>query len=364
MTPALAHAPARADERAWIFGRTTDLWVFVAPALAALALVAMGRALGIADGDTPPGLWLVAVLGVDVAHVWSTIFRTYADTAEVRRRPVLHLGAPALVYAFGVGLHLVSSALFWRALAYAAVFHFVRQQYGWMMMYRRRAERSDRIGKRIDGLAIYAATLGPLVWWHASPPRQFHWFMPGDFALGLPAWCGSVALAVEGVALATYVVHALRTHDAGWGKHLLLLSTTACWYLGIVAFDSDYIFTVTNVLIHGIPYFALVFRYGGSRFARERTLTGALFDLGWPAVYALLVVIALVEEGLWDGLVWHDHPQFFGTWPFELGPTALAFVVPLLAVPQGVHYLLDGFIWRVGPKNPELARHLATTAGT
>ena len=38
--------------------------------------------------------------------------------------------------------------------------------------------------------------------------------------------------------------------------------------------------------------------------------------------------------------------------------SALALVVPLLAVPQLTHYLLDGFVWRVRSENPVLRREL------
>jgi hypothetical protein len=336
-------------DRAWLFGRRTDLAVFGGPALAAALLVIVGRALGIANGETPPVLWLAAVLGVDVAHVWSTVYRTYADPVERARRWRLYLFAPVAVYAAGVALHAGGGgALFWRVLAYAAVFHFVRQQYGWMALYRRRAGESA--GRLLDSATIYLATLGPLIWWHATPSRHFHWFLPGDFALGLPPRLGDVALALEAAALVAYagraILQGLQGQAIPWGKHLLVFSTAACWYGGIVAFDSDYVFTVTNVLIHGVPYVALIWRDGAVRHRGRRGLVPFLFEAGWPAIYAALVAIALVEEGLWDGLVWHDHPQFFGSWGWALGPGALAWLVPLLALPQGVHYLLDGFIWK------------------
>jgi len=38
---------------------------------------------------------------------------------------------------------------------------------------------------------------------------------------------------------------------------------------GIVAFDSDYAFTVTNVVIHGVPYLVLVYWYGWVRRTGE-----------------------------------------------------------------------------------------------
>jgi len=343
----------------WLFSRSTDLWVFGAPALVSLLLVAAGLAHGDALGDLPAGLWLLTVLAVDVSHVWSTIFRTYADGDEVRRRPLLYLGTPLLAYAAGVALHLAGgAALFWRVLAYGAVFHFVRQQYGWVRLYRRRGGERDRLGSWLDGATIYAATLVPLLIWHARLPRKFHWFVEGDFASGLSPRVVPVACALYAALLSAYLGRALLTRSTAWGKHLLVGSTALCWWLGIVSFDSDFIFSVTNVLIHGVPYFALIWRYGRGRWAGQPGTVAGIFRLGWGAFYALLVAVAFLEEGAWDGLVWHEHAQFFGDTGLELGPLALALLVPLLAVPQAVHYLLDGFIWRVGPDNPGLAERL------
>ncbi len=346
----------------WLFSRRTDLLVFVAPSLLSLLLVGLGFATGDAEGDTPPSLWLAAVLLVDVAHVWSTTYRVYADGDEVRRRPALYLGAPVAAYAAGVALYAAGALVFWRVLAYAAVFHFVRQQYGWMMLYRARAGEQGGAGRFIDAAAIYLATIYPLIWWHTAPPRRFHWFMADDFVTGLRPLVAQVAGVLYVVALAAYVGKALlesrEQRGILWGKHLLLLSTGVCWYIGIVVFNSDYVFTVTNVLIHGIPYFALVWRYGARRFATNQGLRGAIFQVGWPAFYVTLVVAALVEEGMWDRLVWHDHPQFFGDSALDLASSVLMWVVPLLALPQAVHYILDGFIWRSGAGNPGLRERL------
>lgn len=351
----------RAGRDPWLFSRRTDLLVFGAPALASLLLVALGMATGLASGVTPPGVWLVAVLSVDVAHVWSTGYRVYADPAELRRRPLVYLGVPVLAYAVGVALHLGSPGFFWRALAYAAVFHFVRQQYGWVMLYRRRAFDTGRLGRFIDGAAVYAATLYPLLHWHASLPRKFHWFMAGDFVSGLPPAVPRAFGVVYAAILVAYCARAIHGGRSGfvpWGKHLLVSSTALCWYLGIVAFDSDYVFTVTNVLIHGVPYFALIYRYGKRRFAAEEGRVASVFRAGWPAFYAVLVAFAFVEEGAWDVFVWHDQPHFFGPVAITPAPVVLALLVPLLALPQAVHYALDGFIWKVGPKNPGLRERL------
>ena len=49
------------------------------------------------------------------------------------------------------------------------------------------------------------------------------------------------------------------------GKCLIMVTTWATWYVGIVAINSDYAFLVTNVVIHGIPYLILFYWYGWMR---------------------------------------------------------------------------------------------------
>ena len=78
----------------------------------------------------------------------------------------------------------------------------------------------------------------------------------------------------------------------------------------------------------------------------------------WLLFLLPLLALAFAEEGLWDRLVWHDHPMFF---PLpELFPPSwlLVLLLSLLSLPQSAHDLLDSWIWRVGPQNPELRRQL------
>ena len=337
----------------WLFSRRDDLLAFGGSSLLAFALLGVGAALGILESDAPDWIWIGCVLLVDVAHVWSTLYRVYLDGTEVRRRPLLYVGVPLVCYAAGVLVHAWDGRLFWTLLAYVAVFHFVRQQAGWVALYDRRstAPRLDRI---LDRLAIYASTVAPIVWWHANMPRRFHWFLEGDFVVLVPAWVGSVALAVEWTVVVAWLARQAWRVSRGArpnpGKALVIVTTWACWYVGIVALDGDFAFTVTNVLIHGIPYLWLTYRYGkhraGSRV--QRILRG-----GVPVFLLSLALLAFVEEAAWDRWVWHERPWLFGTGR-EIDLSAKSLVVPLLILPQLVHYVLDGFVWR-RRDNPQLA---------
>ncbi|HEY0095742.1 MAG TPA: hypothetical protein VGB96_15535, partial [Archangium sp.] len=243
---------------------------------------------------------------------------------------------------------------------------FVRQQYGWVALYTRKARASDA-ERRLDAAAVYAATLGPVVWWHANLPRAFWWFVENDFVAGLPAWAGTGALAVHFAVLAAWAGfqarRVLRGEGLQVGKVLLVLATWVTWFGGIVLARDDFAFTVMNILLHGVPYFALLLRYARGRHAEGGYgRLGVLVRAGLPGFLLFLAALALGEELLWDRLLWHERPWLFGEGELALSSDVLALVVPLLALPQATHYVLDAFIWKAG-RDARLLARLGWTRG-
>ena len=243
-----------------------------------------------------------------------------------------------------------SPRAFWTLFAYVALTHFVRQQYGWVALYGRKA-RASTTERRLDAAAVYAATLGPVVWWHANLPRGFWWFVEGDFLSGMPRGVGTVALAVHAVVLAAWAgfqaLRVARGEGVQAGKVLLVAATWVAWFGGIVVARDDFAFTVMNVLLHGVPYFALLFRYArGRRAEGGYGAAGALLRAGLPGFLLFLVALALTEELLWDWIIWHERAALFERGTLELEADLLALVVPLLALPQATHYVLDAFVWK------------------
>jgi len=351
--------PARAPSP-WLFGPSTDVAVFAGSVAVCGALAACLSAAG--QAELPTWCWAVFVLGVDVAHVWATLYRVYADREELARRPELYAAAPLVAYALGFAAYQHSPLMFWRLFAYSAAWHFVRQQVGWGALYNRRAG-SPAWESRLDAAVLYGCTLGPLLWWHARLPRPFDWFVPGDFLAGVPAWTGTAALSLSGALGAAWLVgQALRWSRGGGlfpGRWVLVLSTAAAWMGGIVLAPDDVTFTLLNVGLHGVPYFALLYRYARGRDAEGGYPPGLSSALRWgvPGFLALLLACAYGEEWLWDTFVWHEHAALFGKGGVELAPGLLAFLVPALALPQATHYLLDAFTWR-GKENPGLSARL------
>ncbi|UOQ74711.1 hypothetical protein [Hymenobacter cellulosilyticus] len=333
----------------WIRSAAFDgLWL-LSPPFVALLLVLLLPTHFRTSAQMPVVGWVVLVVFIDVAHVYSTLFRTYFDSTRRREQQRLLWLVPLGCYAAGVALHQLGGLVFWRVLAYLAVFHFIRQQYGFLRLYQRQEPTQPH--RWLDTVLVYYATIYPLVYWHLSAPRNFTWFVEGDFLQHdwptgrLLATLLYVTLLLLYLAKETRQWLLYRTFN--WPRNLLLGGTAVSWYFGIVYFNGDLAFTLLNVVSHGIPYLALIW------ISRSAANTGTHRPLG--QIYAivgflgLLFGLAYLEEGIWDGLVWREHASVFNWFqhlPAISSPTLLAWLVPLLALPQATHYVLDGFIWR------------------
>ena len=330
----------------WLFSAPIDLSVFLGSALVSLVLLAIGWHYELLNDDSPDWTWVSFVLLIDVAHVWGSAFRVYFDVEEVKRRFWLYTLVPICGYAIGVALYSESALTFWRSLAMLAVFHFVRQQYGWVKLYRAKLRETNKITYWIDVVTIHLVTVYPLAFWMTNLPRKFEWFVAGDF-FSLPNIVENILFPIYVLSLIVYFGKSIYLYfKDGFlniGKDIIVLTTAVCWYIGIVTFNSDYAFTVTNVIIHGVPYFAVVYFYAKTRRETATKFYRTLSN-NWLIFLATLWALAYIEELFWHRGVWHEKNWLFGAdWDLD---NLKMFFVPLLAVPQLTHYILDGFVWR------------------
>jgi len=292
--------------------------------------------------------WLLLVVCIDVSHVYSTLFRMYWDKPTFERYKKLLIVIPFAALIVGITIHFYSQMIFWRILAYIAVFHFVRQQYGFMRLYSRKENASPWM-QLIDTIAIYSATLYPLLYWHINLTNQINWFVKDDFVV-LPLKQTAIITSIYLGILSLYVVKEIWTsiqrRQLNVPKNLIMIGTYASWYVGIVMFQGDLIFTLLNVVAHGIPYMGLVWVYG------EKKASGT-FNFSWKGVVifaGVLLILAYFEEAIWDVFVWRDHEDLFPILSSMFDPInhslGLSIVVPILVLPQITHYVLDGFIWK------------------
>lgn len=402
MAHALADSVDSSKSPRWFSSAGFDLAFFHVPIWLCWLVVFFVMPSSLRKAQLPLWAWVSIVLLVDVGHVWSTLYRTYFEKSSRAANRDILTWIPLSCFVVAFGLSYLSMELFWRVLAYIAVFHFIKQQYGITALYHAKLFQDvkqlpeERRGgalkflqrlRVLDKVAIYIATGFPLVVWHMRLPRKICWFSQGDFlphlgslynlqasAAGSVVLQGLIALfqAIWIVSIAVWIgAHLTYIRRYGrampWGKLFWVLGTYANWYIGIVHFDSSFVFTLTNVIAHGIPYYGLVYLYTENSWRKKKQ--------SWrPFLARRVVMIALFatpillcafwEEYLWDLLIHNrEHSQFYSlfvAYPLQAvtTPAWQAFWVALLSVPQAAHYVLDGFLWKANRRNPELKENL------
>jgi len=360
--------------RHWIFNRRLDLSLLLLPVwLCWLVFFLLPKRW--VNIDLPLWTWVVFILGLDVSHVWSTLFRTYLDPAEFSQHKKTLCLTPVLVLMVCFGIALFLRDWFWRALSYFAVFHFVKQQYGFMILYK--AKAGDFTPKSLsDSSIIYLATLYPMVFWHLSPDRNFSWFIENDFfrlsdMVSDMQWILDICNLLYWLLILAWVrqeflIYRKNRSNASIGKILWVLTTAANWYLGIVFFNSDLVFSISNVVAHGVPYLVLinwyVIRKKRILATGEKPYTFRWRWIGW--IFGGSLFLAFIEEYGWDVLINREKQAFFTIFlPYTLSltaiPTIQAAVLSVLILPQVTHYVIDGGIWKNNEKNPHLNQILS-----
>lgn len=331
----------------WIHKPKTDSVFILAPSFIVVAIVFIFQdTLKFLEQNYSFYTWLFLIVFIDVAHVYATLFKTYFVPEEFEKRKKLLIALPLFCFVVGIILFSFGSVVFWSVLAYVAVFHFVRQQYGFMRLYSRNEVKTNW-SVAIDNLIIYTATVYPMLYWFFSSPRVFNWFTENDFVRYENQF---LLVLLKWVYVTIVIFYVVRTAYKSWKNHYfnipknaIITGTFLSWYFGIVYFNNDLVFTLLNVVSHGVPYIALIYLNEIEKKAGVdlgilnyvKGLKGVMFFLGF------LFALAFFEEFIWEIFVWNEKFSFdynFSNWKYIL--------VPLLTVPQFTHYFLDGFIWK------------------
>lgn len=322
--------------RKWLYSPSFDLSFILLPGTLSIFLVLLLKFFNV--DKLTAFWWVILVLMIDVGHVYASLYRTYLDKKILSQYKEMLLGLPALLFLAMLLLFGLRELWFWRVLAYMAVFHFVRQQVGFLKLYQR-GQALTKTHYNLEILAIYLASLGPLLWWHLSDPLPITWFVAGDF-FHFPTDLKNIFYSLSLLPLIVCLGNMFRYSQFPTARFVLILSTALSWSLGIVFLEGDLAFTATNVIAHGIPYYALVYK--------EQKVFKP--NLGLKPFFFLLPLLSLafIEEGFWDFFIWQEHREvfFYETNSVNLNFGARAFIITLLTLPQATHYILDGIIWK------------------
>ncbi len=338
----------------WIFGADRkDIWIFGYPVLLGLLIIVyLSRSIEPIDPYTvtnsvqllKPGIFfLIFSVFFDFPHILSSFLRIVLDQEDFQRRKKLFIGIPLLCF-FSVGvLATVSKQWAIMGITYVNMFHRMKQDLGWVMYSRRMAQESDRVSYYLDRSLVYLLTLFPLIYLHMLPEDSGWWLFPGDLAFRLSGdYINLLKFFFWGAIAGYFVIFLLRIKKGSLiNLNKIYLMTLICiaWYVGIVHFNGA---TWMIDLLHAFPYLMLIFYFGKNKWQGAQGLRGRLF-VGPSAVLLYLGLVALAYL--------YSRPQAYLTipkLPFQ------GWIFAAMVLPSVTHYVLDGFLWKVGKSNPDL----------
>merc|ERR1712217_707631 len=151
------------------------------------------------------------------------------------------------------------------------------------------------------------------------------------------------------------------------GKLWIMGAHFFTWYMGFRAISKVQGLAWIN-LYHGAASTALVYhtvekRYRMWRMSRPDTMQTidhvCEWIVGTPWIFiGLCIVLAIIEELAWEILIYQEYFTRYDIEFPELSGLPKAIVTSVLMIPQLSHYFLDGYIWKMVPRNPGLQQAL------
>lgn len=356
----------------WVVSPAADIGCFAAPLVIACGIGLLTR--GSVPNDTVPLHWWIP-LGtcVDVAHVYGTLHRTILDSEATAQNRNLYLFAGPGLFVITLLLNLlVGTKWGWTCLAYFAMYHFAKQPFGILCLYKARFGERGKENHQWDYWTCMAGATIPILLMHVKTPgvnKRLRWFYTGeDFLFLLPEVVRFPLLLMYVVVptswIARLLLHKFRDGmPLNAGKIFIMGAQYLTWFMGTG--EHHLTSLAFHNLFHGVSSMLLVYVAVHRRlitWRKERPstmrwsdkLNEALVSSPWIYV-SFTVALAMFEGVAWELFIDQEFlPQdFYKSLP-DLTQTQEAIFTSLFMMPQLSHYFLDGFIWKMTAQNPGL----------
>jgi hypothetical protein len=311
----------------WILGSVgKDFSFFVAPGLAALAFVMLFPELA----SHSVLYMLIAVGFIESGHVYTTFWRTYFH-GEERNSSSFYVVVPLVIFVvFAIWMYLGRVGL-WSFVAYANIFHHVRQYYGFGRWYqglnRRFAISSD--------LFLYALCALPIVAYHFKPGAIGGYYSDNDLLLHPNPTLFWTVTAAYAITWFCWIFVEVRERRSEWNR-IVSIALPAVLYGTCFYFGRDIATILTPLVIsHGFAYFGVM----GDSLTKTQTKRFPTF----VRALAIVIVTALVAGGI-EFYADENWIDFRDSGPG--GSWLVALMTGLYLVPLFSHFVFDARIWR------------------
>jgi hypothetical protein len=350
----------------WIFSAPQDFLFFFGTLLVGIIFGLYIENTGIVDTYQKTIVYLILVnILLDEGHVYATLFRTFFDKVEMKRRGHLIIGSLIGVALVHLILILISYKLFTHVLAYVALYHVVRQQIGFVHITFLKDPNKEVEDRKWDRGIIYLMTIACALYWfsHFEQTGKDFYFTKGD-VFAIPSFIGDVAIKLMWCGVIAYFIREVgkfrKYGQLNIAKYIVVSTTFIHWYLGLVATHYLFLFVAMTYFYHSIPYIALVYKYS----ARE---TGSLTQLRWTKIFGPLKWVPFVlvfflgsyiEYNGWFQVIPEAFAHIFVVPLFTMSEATQNIFIGFMWVPLVTHYVIDGFIWKFSDPKSNLKSNL------
>lgn len=284
----------------------------------------------------PPSYWLhqyaevfVTVLFYaffDHPHIFQTFSRTHADSTEFARHPYFYTYGLLALIGLGYGiLALHGESYFEHFLDAFGIWHILRQNSGFLRLYKKRAGEDLPLDALLDYGLLYGSVGIFLLMRLSHSPKLAHW-LPEEMEVFLQSIFGTT-LTLYGLRQ-LYLLQNGRVHLP---KLIFLSAIVGTYYFTYVLSQPPFgLLVALETLYHDIQYQGWIIHFQRRRFALGMWKRWLAASLIYGTVFGAFLIFTFLTN------------------------TASWFVPPFIMMVL-FHYYIDGKIWKFS-RNPELRK--------
>lgn len=318
-----------------------------------------------------PLLFWCWALFFDGPHIWSTYSRTYLDSASWRQNTTLYLGSllilllPLLVVT--IDLLKANTPLLFIFFSFAliwAYYHIVRQHYGFLSLYDRKAKNSAH-DHSINKLCLYLGLWLPYLHLginHRANREYFalHYLDQMPYLHLLLTWLPAIlSMLIVLFCLMRYMYRKAKNSEAELFLFICITSHSLLFYLATElepllpaansAAQQLMVITMLVTLTHNIQYLAFVWGFNKKNYQANGSQANSNLKIvqrlnrNWRIYYFSGILFALIYVYLEWALA--EYPWLDGKTTAENGEFALYAFAAWWGFSLH-HFYLDQKIWR------------------
>lgn len=267
---------------------------------------------------------------LDSGHVYTTVWRTYLDKNEFKRRKIVYTLSPFIFFLAFFFMSIFDFVLLGALVVYATVYHNMRQFYGLTKWYQKINSSFD---KKSD-FFFYSLTFLSFATLQFRSDLNFGEYYPGANKFFYPNFfLEKIFVFLFFLNLLFWVSYemfkAYRTKVVEWTRIL-----SVAFPVGLYAFSFMHFKTVATVVFplvvsHGISYMILIL------YSAQKTKYGGVSSWKLPAAIVSVAAIFGSAEFLLEDFQIEASFFYF--------KSALA---ALILTPLFCHYYFDAFLWK------------------